>query len=266
MSHPSPIRKLHNKVAIITGGASGIGEETARRFAEHGARAVVIADVQEEKGQQVAESIGLHCCTFVKCDVSNEEQVQYLVDSTVQKHGHLDIMFSNAGILSNCLQDILNFDLNAYDNLFWINVRGMAACVKHSGRAMVEGGIKGSIICTASVMANYGAGASIDYVMSKHAVLGLVRCASKGLGEYGIRVNCVAPGPVATPMTCGAFQKNAEELERSFEADFALKKPGNLKAKDVADAVLFLASDDSGFITGHSLAVDAGYLPVGPRS
>ncbi|KAL3519799.1 hypothetical protein ACH5RR_017948 [Cinchona calisaya] len=97
--------------------------------------------------------------------------------------------------------------------------------------------------------------------MSKHAVLGLVRCASKGLGEYGIRVNCVSPGPVATPLTCDAFQMSAEDVERSFEADFAIKKSGFLKAKNVADAVLFLASDDAQFITGHNLAVDAGYVP-----
>ncbi|CDP12607.1 unnamed protein product [Coffea canephora] len=212
MSKPSQIAKLQNKVAIVTGGASGLGEETARRFAEHGARAVVIADVQEGKGQQVAESIGLHCCTFIKCDVSDEEQVKSLVDSTVERHGQLDIMFSNAGIVSQCVQDILTFDLN--------------------------------------------------YVMSKHAVLGLIRCASKGLGEHGIRVNCVAPGPVATPMICGRLQMSAEDTERCFEAEIAIKKSGFLKARHVADAVLFLASDDSVFVTGHSLAVDAGYIPT----
>ncbi|XP_027089543.2 (+)-cis,trans-nepetalactol synthase NEPS1-like [Coffea arabica] len=262
MSKPSQIAKLQNKVAIVTGGASGLGEETARRFAEHGARAVVIADVQEEKGQQVAESIGLHCCTFIKCDVSDEEQVKSLVDSTVERHGQLDIMFSNAGIVSKCVQDILTFDLSAYEKLFSVNVGGMAACVKHAGRVMVEGGVKGSIICTASVMANYGTGAAVDYVMSKHAVLGLIRCASKGLGEHGIRVNCVAPGPVATPMICGRLQMSAEDTERCFEAEIAIKKSGFLKARHVADAVLFLASDDSVFVTGHSLAVDAGYIPT----
>ncbi|KAL3528321.1 hypothetical protein ACH5RR_007643 [Cinchona calisaya] len=268
MSNPSPTKKLHNKVAIITGGASGIGEETAHRFAENGARAVVIADIQEEKGQKVALSITTSncCCTFIKCDVSDEEEVKSLVKSTVEKHGRIDIMFSNAGIMSKRRQDILNFNLVDYENVFSINVRGMAACVKHAGHAMVEGGVKGSIICTSSVMANYGAKISIDYVMSKHAVLGLVRCASKGLGRFGIRVNCVAPGPVATPMTCGVFQKSEEEVERSFEADFALKKSGYLKAKDVADAVMFLACADSVFVTGHSLAVDAGYVPIGPRS
>ncbi|KAL3519800.1 hypothetical protein ACH5RR_017949 [Cinchona calisaya] len=133
MSNPSQVKKLHNKVAIITGGASGLGEATARRFAEHGARAVVIADIQEEKGQKVAESIGSDCCTFINCDVSNEDQVKSLVESTILKFGQLDIMFSNAGILSKCHQEILNFDLTAYEKLFSVNVRGMVACVKHAG-------------------------------------------------------------------------------------------------------------------------------------
>lgn len=93
-------KRLENKVAIITGGASGIGEETARLFAEHGARGVVIADIQEQKGQKVAESIGSQRCIFIKCDVSDEEQVKSLVESTIKIYGQLDIMFSNAGIAS----------------------------------------------------------------------------------------------------------------------------------------------------------------------
>lgn len=256
--------KLENKVAIITGGASGIGEETARCFASNGARAVVIADTQEENGRKVAESIGLQRCTFIRCDVSDEGQVVSLIDTTIKLYGRLDIMFSNAGILSVCEQDILNFDFDACDRLFAINLRGTVACVKHAGKAMLERGIKGSIICTTSVMERYGANSAIDYVMSKHAILGLMRCASKGLGAYGIRVNCVAPGPVATSLSCKQLNMGMEEFERVFEPDIALKK-GNMKAKHIADAVLFLASDDSDFVTGHSLAVDGGYACVAPK-
>ncbi|KAI5683644.1 hypothetical protein M9H77_04872 [Catharanthus roseus] len=255
-------KRLENKVAIITGGASGIGEETARLFAEHGARGVVIADIQEQKGQKVAESIGSQRCIFIKCDVSDEEQVKSLVESTIKIYGQLDIMFSNAGIASAGKQDILDLDLNACEKLFSINVHGTIACVKHAGRVMVENGTKGSIICTTSVVAGVGAPpALIDYVMSKHAVLGLVRCASKGLGQYGIRVNSVAPGPVATPLTCDAFGKSTEEIEKYFEPDFILKGKENLKANHIANAVLFLASDDSVSVTGHNLSVDGGYVP-----
>ncbi|XP_052180762.1 (+)-cis,cis-nepetalactol synthase NEPS3-like [Diospyros lotus] len=254
-------KRLEGKVAIITGGGSGIGEATARHFADHGARAVVIADIQEERGREVAASIGSHRCIFLKCDVTDEQQVKSLVDSTVQIFGRLDVMFSNVGILSSCEQNILDFDLDAYDHLMKTNVRGMAACVKHAGRAMVEAGVRGSIVCTASVVATIGAAVQIDYIMSKHAVLGLVRSASLGLGEHGVRVNCVSPGMVATPLVRGAFRKSAEELEKAFEPSICLKKSGPLRLKHVADAVLFLACDESEFITGHNLAVNGGFRP-----
>lgn len=254
-------KKLEGKVVIITGGASGIGEATARHFADHGAQAVVIADLQEEKGLEVASSIGSHC-TFIKCDVTDEQQVKSLVDSTVKTHGKLDIMFSNAGVLSmsSSEQTILEFDLEASDKLFAVNVRGTIACVKHAGRAMVESGIKGSIVCTSSVVASTDAARSIDYVLSKQTVVGLMRCASRGLGQHGIRVNCVSPGPLGTPLTCNWMQTDEEGVEKAFEPMNYLKG-GVLKVRNVADAVLFLASEDSQFVTGHNLVVDAGFRP-----
>ncbi|KAA8542384.1 hypothetical protein F0562_023480 [Nyssa sinensis] len=251
-------KKLEGKVAIISGGASGIGEATARHFADHGARAVVIADIHDERGCQGAASIGSRC-RYIKCDVTDEQQVKSLVESTVQIYGQLDIMFSNAGIISTCEQNILDFDLIACDYLFAINVRGVAACVKHTARAMVKGGIRGSIVCTASVTATMGAGTKIDYTMSKHAVLGLVRSASKGLGEHGIRVNCVSPSAVATPLLCHEMDTTVEEVEKYFEPMTSLKG-GVLKVRHVTDAVLFLASEDSAFVTGHNLIVDAYFV------
>lgn len=258
---PSFNPKLNGKIAIITGGASGIGEATADLFAQHGAQ-VVIADIQEEKGRSVAESIGSTHCTFIKCDVTDEQQVQSLVQSTVEIHGRVDIMFSNAGIASHNehAQDILGFNLDALDNLFAVNVRGSVACVKHAAKAMVEGGVKGKIICTASPAATMGVTTIIDYAMSKHAVLGLVRSASKGLGAYGIRVNCVSPAAVATPLLEKSMKMGVEELEKLFES-FNCLKVGALRASHVADAVLFLASDDSQFVTGHNLVVDGGFHP-----
>lgn len=253
-------KKLEGKVAIITGGASGIGEATAHLFAEHGARAIVIADIQDTLGQNVAKSIGENC-TYKHCDVTNEDQVKALVDSTVETFGKLDIMFSNAGVgrTGKCNQTILDFDLDASDRLFAINTRGMAACVKHAARVMVEGGVKGgSIVCTGSLAGSVGLEQFIDYVMSKHAVLGLVRSASKGLGEYGIRVNCVSPGGVATPLSCNELKLGLEECENYFEDIMDLKGFGATKAKDIANAVLFLASQESQFITGHNLIVDGG--------
>ncbi|XP_050257221.1 (+)-cis,trans-nepetalactol synthase NEPS1-like isoform X2 [Quercus robur] len=255
-------KKLQGKVAIITGGASGMGEATARHFATHGARAVVIADVQDEKGRNVAASIGPNICTYVHCDVSDEEQVKTLVDTTVNTYGRLDIMFSNAGVARAthaCDQSVLDMELSAYDKLMAVNARGMVACVKHAAKAMVEGRVRGSIVCTTSVAASIGCPKYVDYVMSKHAVLGLVRSASLQLGAYGIRVNCVTPGAVGTPLLKDMFGcENDEEADKMVES-CSILKGGMLRPNNVADAVVFLASGDSEFVTGHNLVVDAGF-------
>ncbi|GAV82878.1 adh_short_C2 domain-containing protein [Cephalotus follicularis] len=250
-------KKLEGKVGIITGGASGIGEATALHFATHGARAIVIADIQDEKGEKLAASIGPGLCKYVRCDVSKEDRIKALVQATIQLYGQLDIMFCNAGIINKSEQKILDLDLDLYDQLFAINVRGMAACVKHSARAMVEGKVKGSIICTASAEENIEKEEYTDYTMSKQAVVGLVRCASRQLGKQGVRVNCVSPGTIETPMLLDKLGIGIDEVERLFERNFSLG--GMLKVNHVADAVVFLASDESEFITGHNLAVDGGY-------
>ncbi|XP_031276312.1 (-)-isopiperitenol/(-)-carveol dehydrogenase, mitochondrial-like [Pistacia vera] len=251
--------KLEGKVAIITGGASGIGEATARLFADHGARMIVIADIQDELGQRVAISIGTHRCKYLHCDVTDEEQVKALVDSTVQNYGQLDIMFSNAGIISGSDQILLDLNFSQFDRLFEVNVRGMAACVKYAARAMVEGHVKGSIVCTGSVAASHGGKRRTDYHMSKHAVLGLVRSASVQLGVHGIRVNCVSPCGVATPLTCQSYGKSMEEVDKLYEPLMPLKGEA-LRARHVADAVLFLACKDSELVSGHDLVVDGGFV------
>ncbi|RZC17002.1 (-)-isopiperitenol/(-)-carveol dehydrogenase, mitochondrial-like [Glycine soja] len=254
--HNSGQKKLAGKVAIITGGASGIGEETARLFAHHGARMVVIADIQDDLGIQVAASIGSHRCSYVRCDVTDEDQVKNLVDSTVNAHGQLDIMFSNAGILSPSDQTILDLDFSAYDRLLAVNARGMAACVKHAARSMVERRVRGSIVCTASVSASHGGLRRTDYVMSKHAVKGLMHAASAQLGAHGVRVNCVSPSGLTTPLTRAAHAAmETKELQKQYAQSSRLKGVF-LTPKHVADAVLFLACGDSEFVTGHDLVVD----------
>ncbi|KAK8623137.1 hypothetical protein V6N13_118028 [Hibiscus sabdariffa] len=139
-----------------------------------------------------------------------------------------------------------------------VNLRGTVACVKHAARAMVENRVRGSIVCTASVAASRGVKRRTDYAMSKHAVLGLVRSASKQLGVHGIRVNCVSPHGLATAMTLQAHEKSVKEVEEMYEAGRVLKGAA-LRVRNVADAVLFLASDESELITGHDLAVDGGF-------
>ncbi|GLT70914.1 hypothetical protein SLA2020_429640 [Shorea laevis] len=261
MTDSSQVRNnsLQGKVAIITGGASGIGEATARLFAQHGTRMVVIADIQDELGHQVATSIGIDKCNYVHCDVADEDQVKAMVESTVQKHGQLDIMFSNAGILSASNQTVLEIDFSQYDRLFAVNVRGMALCVKHAARVMVEGRVRGSIVCTGSVSASHGSKRGTDYCMSKHAVLGLVRSASVQLGVHGIRVNCVSPNVLATPLTMQALGKSAEEVVKVYETSARLKGVV-LNVKHVADAVLFLACNE--FVSGHDLLVDGSFVSL----
>lgn len=249
------MKKLEGKIAIVTGGASGIGEATTRLFAKHGAN-VVIADIQDEKGEQVAESVGSSCCRYIHCNVADENQVKAMVDWTVHTFGQLDIMFSNAGIVSNSDQTILDLDLTQFDRVFEVNARGMAACVKHAARAMVEQCVRGSIVCTASMMATRGGSKRTDYIMSKYAVIGLVRSASKQLGVHGIRVNCVSPSAVATPLFTNSLP-DAEVAKNVYRSLTSLKGI-DLTVCHVAEAVLFLASDDSAFITGHDLAVDGG--------
>ncbi|PRQ21371.1 putative oxidoreductase [Rosa chinensis] len=254
---PSPLQKLHGKVAIVTGAASGIGAVTARHFADHGALAVVIADVQDAKGREVAASIGSHRCTYVHCDVTDKDQVKSLVEFTVKHYGSLDVMYSNAGIPSASAQTVLELDLSGYDRVMEVNARGMAACVKHAARAMLEKGVKGSIVCTASFLADCGSESVTDYTMSKHAVLGLVRSASLQLAPLGVRVNCVSPSFVGTPMVAETFKIGAEELKEMMAAVY-IGRDGPLMEKHVADAVVFLASEDSAFVTGHNLVVDGG--------
>ncbi|KAF6146415.1 hypothetical protein GIB67_024064 [Kingdonia uniflora] len=249
--------RLEGKVAIVTGGASGIGEATARLFSSHAVKHVVIADINDELGPKVATSIGIKQCSYVHCDVSDEEQVKSMVDYTVQTFGQLDIMFSNAGII-NRHQNIVDIDLSSAKRLFETNVLGNLACVKHAARVMIEGGNKGSIVCTGSIAASSGQEKFFDYTISKHAVLGLVRATSRELGSHGIRVNCVSPGAVFTPFARHVLQ-DTKVLEKIgapvLNSIRSLMKPNN-----IANAVLFLVSDESTLVNGQNLIVDGGYF------
>ncbi|KAL9332359.1 hypothetical protein ACSQ67_001969 [Phaseolus vulgaris] len=254
-----PKQRLEGKVALITGAASGIGEETLRLFAEHGA-VIVAADIQDEQGQKVAASLGPERVTYHHCDVRDENQVEETINFTLEKHGRIDILFSNAGIIGS-LSGILDLDLNEFDNTMATNVRGVAATIKHSARAMVAKSIRGSIICTTSVAATVGGTGPHGYTTSKHALTGLVKSACSELGAYGIRVNSISPFGVATPLACRAFNFEPEQVEANSCSQANLKGVV-LKAKHIAEAALFLASDEAVYISGHNLVVDGGFSVV----
>ncbi|OVA03012.1 Short-chain dehydrogenase/reductase SDR [Macleaya cordata] len=251
--------RLEGKVAIITGAASGIGEAAAKLFVENGAF-VVIADVQDELGNKVAASIGLEKACYKHCDVKDEKQVEETVAFALEKYGTLDIVYSNAGIMGP-LPGILDLDLAAFKNTISINALGGAALIKHAGRVMSERKIRGSIVCTASVSATRGGISPVAYTASKHALLGVVRSASRELGSYGIRVNCVSPFGVPTPMafSTGRQVKFDPMVTERNRAGTGYVKGTHLQAKNIAEAALFLASDESGCISGHDLVVDGGY-------
>lgn len=246
-------------MALVTGAASGIGEAAVRLFAENGAF-VVAADVQDELGHQVVASISSERVSYRHCDVRDEKQVEETVSYALEKYGSLDVLFSNAGIIGP-LTGILELDMNDFDNTMATNVRGVAATIKHAARAMVGRNIRGSIICTASVAASIGGAGPHAYTTSKHALLGLVRGACSELGAYGIRVNCISPFGIGTPLSCNAYNLQPNEVEANSCAAANLKGVV-LKANHVAEAALFFASDESAYISGHNLVVDGGFTVV----
>uniref|UniRef100_A0A0C9RKK9 TSA: Wollemia nobilis Ref_Wollemi_Transcript_13563_1107 transcribed RNA sequence n=1 Tax=Wollemia nobilis TaxID=56998 RepID=A0A0C9RKK9_9CONI len=252
--------RLEGKVAIITGGARGIGEAAVRLFAKHGAN-VIIADLEDAEGQKLAESLA-PAVTFLHCNVTKEEDVANVVDTAVSKYGKLDIMFNNAGILGR-QRSILDFDGDEFDKIVAVNVKGMAFGVKHAARVMVPKR-SGSIICTASISSVQGGLGPHAYTMSKHGVLGLTRNAACELGKHGIRVNCVSPFGVATHMAVQGGKVTSEAKEKVEEFIMSL---GNLKGtpltpEDVAEGALYLASDEARCISGLNLVVDGGLTAV----
>uniref|UniRef100_A0A1D1YS04 Sex determination protein tasselseed-2 n=1 Tax=Anthurium amnicola TaxID=1678845 RepID=A0A1D1YS04_9ARAE len=256
-------RRLEGKVALITGGASGLGRATAHEFVQQGAR-VVVADIDAELGSRVAAELG-PLASFVRCDVAVEQQVAEAVDFAVSTHGRLDVMHNNAGVpgrSSSAPAGIAELDLEEFDRVMGVNVRGAVAGIKHAARVMCPAG-SGSILCTASVSGVMGGMGPHPYTISKSAIAGVVRSAASELCGKGVRVNCISPFVVATGMVVGQLQGFFPGLGREAIVDM-VGKLGELKGArceegDVAKAAAFLASDDAKYVTGHNLVVDGGF-------
>ncbi|KAI3457777.1 hypothetical protein Pfo_014440 [Paulownia fortunei] len=254
-------RRLEGKVALITGGASGLGKATAQVFIQHGAR-VVIADINSQLGPQVSSELGPQA-QFVPCDVASEAQMAEAVNLTVARHGKLDIMCNNAGIAGSPFPpSIVDLDLNEFDRVMRINVRGMIAGIKHGARVMIAAG-SGSILCTASISGLMGGLGPHPYTVSKFAIPGIVKSVASELCKHGVRINCISPSPIPTPLVVEQFAQFFPSATRD-EIDGIINGLGELKGaiceeEDVGRAALFLASDEAKYVTGHNLVVDGGF-------
>jgi NAD(P)-dependent dehydrogenase (short-subunit alcohol dehydrogenase family) len=247
-------------VAIITGGASGIGASAVHLFHENGAK-VVIADIQDKMGQAIADKLGENASYF-HCDVTNEDNICNLIETAVSKYGHLDIMYNNAGIVDSPLMNILESDKSDLERIVGVNLVGGFLGAKHAARVMIPRG-KGCILFTTSAATAIGGLSSHAYAASKCGVLGLARNLAAELGQHGIRVNCVSPYAVITGIMGGIDEADVPQMEAAVSGVGNLKGQ-ILKAEGVARAALYLASDEANYVSGLNLLVDGGYSVVNP--
>jgi len=243
--------RLDGKVAVVTGGCSGIGLATVRRFAEEGAR-VVVGDVDAERGKEVVDGIdGL----FVACDVTRKDDVDAMFKTANEAFGSVDIAFNNAGISPPEDDSILDTDLDAWRRVQEVNLTSVYLCCKAALPYMLEQG-RGSIVNTASFVAVMGAATSqISYSASKGGVLSMSRELGVQFARQGVRVNALCPGPVNTPLLRELFAKDEERAQRRL---VHVPMGRFAEPEEIANAVLFLASDDSSFITANTFLVDGG--------
>lgn len=260
-------KRLSGKVAVITGASSGIGAATARRFVVEGCK-VVLGDIQTELGNTLADELG-NVAVFALCDVTKEGDIANLVDLAISEFGQLDIMFNNAGIVG-AIGPIDTTPAAEWSATLEILLNGVFYGMKHAARVMKPRG-SGSIISMSSVAGITGGLGPHAYAAAKHAVVGLTKNVGAELCCYGIRVNAIAPYSMATSMVAEAYLHDHEAIE---DAKKMLAEESPLPnragtAEDVANAALWLASDESGYTNGHTLTTDAGVttgaVPGAPR-
>jgi NAD(P)-dependent dehydrogenase (short-subunit alcohol dehydrogenase family) len=245
--------RLNNRVAIVTGGASGIGKATAELFVKEGAK-VIIGDLASSKGAEVAAQLG---AIFVATDVRESSQIEALVKNATTRFGRLDVMYNNAGI--GPAGPLLQFSEEDYHRTIAVDLDSVFWGLKHAGKVMVAQG-RGAIVSTASVAGVSGSPGLSAYNAAKHGVVGLTRNAALEFARFGVRVNCVCPGVIETPLVMDNFA-GFEGARKVLDGLHPMGRMG--QPIEIAKAVLFLASDDSSFVTGHALVVDGGMM-AGP--
>ena len=247
--------RLKDKVAVVTGGACGIGEGTVRRFVEEGA-SVVIADIQAAVGKALAIELGAQA-RFILADVTREEDVAAAVELAVSEFGRLDCMINNAGFVG-AIGPIKDTSAQAWDVTIAVLLRGVFFGMKHAARVMIPQQ-SGAILSTSSTAGVAGGLGSHAYTAAKHAVVGLTKSVASELAQHHIRVNAVAPGNIVTSMTADVVTGDPTNLQVTEEAIKAMSPLGIAGLPiDIANALLYLASDEARYISGHTLVVDAG--------
>ena len=253
---------LAGKVAIITGGAGGIGKATVELFVAEGAK-VVIADVQDDAGQALAERLG-DATVFRRTDVSNEADMQALVDLALERFGGLDVLFNNAGISCGAYPSFLDDRLDDFDRVMRVNVLGPMLGTRNAARAMKASGKGGVILNNASIAGTLAGLGMMTYRASKAALIQFSKSSAIDLAQHGIRVNCIVPGHVRTELSSfgekGADSDLAARIDAGVNAVYLsnqlIKRRG--EPEDVANVALFLASDRSRHMTGAVLPVEGG--------
>lgn len=256
------MKRFENKVVLITGGATGIGLATAKRFAEEGAK-VVIASRNESVGQKAVADIKASGgeASFIQTDVTQEAQVEALIHETVETYGKIDAAFNNSGT-EGTITPLAEATQANYQNIFDVNVKGLWLCMKHQLKHMQQNGA-GSIVNNASIAGLIGFPGLGLYSASKHAVLGLTKSAALENGALGIRVNAVSPALIETDMAERFLATQPDKREETIAHMKSMHPIGRFgKPEEIAAAVVWLCSNDASFMLGQSLTVDGGFTAI----